>query len=91
MGSNRNVYVQWSVGERDATPWITLSVKNGGRCYSVRGFYQLESQGFVPGEGQIGSDLLSQHHTMPSRMWFVSQGFVLMQDNDPKYTSKLAH
>ena len=30
-----------------------------------------------------------QHHTIPSVMRLVGQGFVLVQDNDPKYTSKL--
>ena len=30
---------------------------------------------------------LLQHHTIPSGMGLVSQGFVLMQDNDPKQTT----
>ena len=29
-----------------------------------------------------------QHHVIPSGTWLVTQGFVLMQDNDPKPTSK---
>ena len=30
-----------------------------------------------------------QHHTIPYRTQLVGQGFILMQDNDPKHTSKL--
>ena len=30
-----------------------------------------------------------QHHTIPSGTFLVAQGFVLMQDNDPKHTSTL--
>ena len=56
------------------------------------GFCQLQIQGFAPGEEQIESDWLSQHTAVshePSRMWLVSQGFVLLQGNDPTYTGKL--
>ena len=39
---------------------------------------------------QTGYHSILQHHTIPSRMWLVGcQGFVLMQDNDPKHTRKL--
>ena len=30
-----------------------------------------------------------QPHTIPSGMWFMGQGFVLMQDNYSNHTSKL--
>ena len=30
-----------------------------------------------------------QHHMISSRTWLVGQRFVILQDNDPKYTSKL--
>ena len=52
----------------------------------------MQSYGFAPGEGQIESDWLSsilQLYVIISRMWFVSQGFVLLQDNDPKHSCKL--
>ena len=32
---------------------------------------------------------LLQHHTIPCRTQLVGQGFVLLQDNDPKHTGKL--
>ena len=63
----------------------------------MEGFCQLHSQGLALGEGQIYSDLLLQytafqmglhHHTIPSGMQLVGPEFVLMQDNDPKHTSK---
>ena len=39
----------------------------------------MQSKGFSPGEEQIES----------SGMQLVDQGFVFLQDNDPKHTSKL--
>ncbi len=44
-----------------------------------RGFWQLRKREFLTGEEQIES----------SGMQLVGQGFVFMQDNDPKHTSKL--
>ena len=38
---------------------------------------------------QTGYHSITQHLTIPSRTQLVGQGFVLMQDNDPKHTSKL--
>ena len=76
--SKFDVYVWQRVGERAATFCITPTIKHGG--------------GFAPGERQIESDQISQytaHHIIPSRTQLVVQGFVLMQDNDPKHMSKL--
>ena len=44
-------------------------------CYSVGRFCQLQSQGFAPDEGQIESDMLSQH-TVASRdpIWNAACG-----------------
>ena len=53
-------------------------------CVCVKGFCQLQSRGFAPGDHSI-----LQHHAIPSGMQLVSQGFVLMQDDDPKQTSRL--
>ena len=36
-----------------------------------------------------GYHSILQHHTIPSGTQHVGQGFVLMQDNDTKHTSKL--
>ena len=87
--SNRRVYVQWKVGERAETPCITPTVKHGrgfGMVWgaftncNVRDLYQLSANWIK----------LSQHTAaILSGMQLVGQGFVLMQDSDPKHTSKL--
>ena len=51
-------------------------------------FWQLQSWGFASDEWQIESDWLS-YYTIPSVMRLVSQGFIFIQDNDTKLTSKL--
>ena len=38
---------------------------------------------------QTGYHSILQHHAIPSGTGLVGQGFALMQDNDPEYTSKL--
>ena len=38
---------------------------------------------------QISYHSILQYHAIPSEMQLVGQGFVLMQDNDPKCISKL--
>ena len=38
---------------------------------------------------QTGHHSILQHHVISCGMWLVSQRFALMQDNDPKHTSKL--
>ena len=38
---------------------------------------------------QTGYHSILQHHTIPSGIQLVAQGFLLMQDNDRKNTSKL--
>ena len=38
---------------------------------------------------QTGYQSLQQHHAILSGKRLVGQGFVLMQDNDPKHTRKL--
>ena len=56
------------------------------------GFCLSQSRGFAPDEGQIESDRLSQHTAAsnnPSGIRLAGQGFVLMQDNYLKHTSKL--
>ena len=57
---------------------ITLTVKHG--------------QCSIHSEEQIESNLLSQHRAVshnPYGTRLVAQGFVLVQDNDPKHTSRL--
>ena len=37
---------------------------------------------------QTGYHSILQHHVIPSGTRLVGQGFLFMQDNDPKHTSK---
>ena len=78
---NRRVYVRRRVDERRL-------------CYIIGSFCQFQSRGFASGEVQIESNqlwLILWHHAIPSGTSFVSEGFVLMQFNDPTHTSKLCH
>ena len=81
------------VSERTATLCIITTIKPRGGSVMVRACSgQLQSQGFAPDEGQIESDYHSilQHHAIPSGIQLVNQGFVLMQDNDPRHTDKFS-
>ena len=61
----------------------------GRLYYGVGGFCPLQNQEFASGKGQIESHWLKQHTMIPSQTQLVGQGFVHMQDNDPKHMSKL--
>ena len=53
-------------------------------------FFQLQSQKFAPGNGKIESEQLSKHTTASHNLiWNAVCRFLLMQDYDPKHTSKL--
>ena len=92
--SNRRVYMRRSVSERAAIPSITPASKHEGvsvimcvyggvvNC-KVRDLHQVKGK-----LNQSGYHSTLQHHTIPSEMWLVREGFVLMQDNDPKHTCK---
>ena len=91
--SNGRVYMQWRVDEKAATPHIMPSVKNGGgsvlvweafaNC-KVGDLHQLKGK-----LNQTGYHSTLQHHAIPSEIWLVGQGFILLPDYDPKHTSKL--
>ena len=76
------------VGERAATPYITPTIKHGRGSIMLLSFYKVGilHQGKL---NQTDNQSILQHHTIPSGTQLVSQGFVLMQDNDPQHTSKL--
>ena len=91
FGLNRRIYMWWRVGERAATSishqpqsveevllwWVGGRAKSG-ICPQMKGKLN-----------QIGYHSKLQHHAIPSGMQLMGQGFVLMQDNDLKHTSKL--
>ena len=94
FGSNLRIYVQRIVGKRAATPCITSTVKyressvmvwgSFANC-KIRDLHQVKDR-----LNQTGYHRILQHHVILSGMWLVGhQGFVLMQDNDPKYTCQL--
>ena len=91
--SNRWVYVPWRVGERVTTPCIIHTIKHGGGSVMVWEAFancKLGNLHQVMGKlNQTSYQSIWQHHVIWSGTWLVSQGFVLIQDNDPKHTSKL--
>ena len=52
--------------------------------WKVRELHQVKAK-----LNQTGYHNILQNHIIPLGMWFVHQEFVLMQDNDPKHSSKL--
>ena len=83
----------WRVGERAATPCITPTVKHGGGSVMVWGLLPIKVRDLHQVKGklnQTGYHSKLQHHAIPSGMRLVGQGFLLMQDNDPKHTNKLS-
>ena len=92
FGSNRRVYVQWQVDEGTGTPCITPIVKHGGGSVIVWGAFANSKVGDLhQAKGklnQTGYLSIPWHHAILFGTWLVGQGFVFMQDNDPKHTSK---
>ena len=91
--SNRRVYVQWRVGKRPATSCIIPTVKQEGgsnMAWEAFGDCQIGDLHQVKGKlNQTSYHSLLQHHATPSETQLMSQRFVLIQYNSPKYTSKL--
>ena len=59
-------------------------------CYGVGDFAKVRDLHQVKSKlNQTSYHSIHQQHVIPSRTQLVAQGFVLMQDNDPNYTSKL--
>ena len=62
-------------------------------CYGVRDFCQLykvgDSHQVNDKFHQTGYHSILQHHAILSGTRLVGQRFILMQDNNPKHTSKL--
>ena len=82
FGSNRRVSVWRKVGEKAATPNITPTIKHGRGSVMVVG-------AFANCKVKIKLAITVYCSINPSGMLFVGQGFVIMQDNDAKHTSKL--
>ena len=93
LGLNMRVCVRRRVVERAATACITLTVKHGEGFAMVWGAFANCKVGDLhqmKGKlNQTGNHSILQHHTIPPGTRLVDQGFILMQHNDPKHTSKL--
>ena len=87
------VYMQRRVGKIAATPCITQTVKHRGGFIVVLGdFANCKIRDLIQVKGklnQTGNHSILQHHLIPSGTQLVAQGSVIMQDYDPKHTSKL--
>ena len=86
--------MQQSIGKRAATPCITPTIKHRGSSVIVLGPFANCKVGDlhqVMGKlNQTGYHSILQHNTIIPGTWLVSQGFLLMQDNDPKHACKLS-
>ena len=91
--SNRRICKLRRVGERTATPCITPTLKHGGGSvmdweafanYKVGDLYQVKGK-----LNHTGYHKILQDHANYSGMRLVAPGFLLIQDNNPKHTSKL--
>ena len=90
FGSNRRVCVQQKVNESATTPCITSTVKHReGTVMVLEDFANCKIKDLHKMKGKLNQTnyhSILHHHVIP---WLVGQGFVLMQDNDPKHTCKL--
>ena len=81
------------VGERAATLCITPTVKHGGGTFMIwETFINCKDRYLHQVKGklnQTGYHSILQYHAIWSGMQLVGQGFVFIQDNDPKHTRKL--
>ena len=91
LWSNKRVYVLQRVSERTANSCIPPTVKHGGNSIMVwgRAFASWKVEDSRSNLNRTGYQSIQQYHAIPSGTRLLDQGFVLMQDNDPKFTSKL--
>ena len=84
--------MQRRVGEGDAASCITSTVNQGGgrvivweafAIYKVKDLYQVKGK-----LNQTGHHRKLPHHAIQFEIQPEVQGFVLMQNNNPKHTSK---
>lgn len=93
FGSRRRIFVRRSATERLTPQCVAPTVKHGGGsvmvwgCFAMRGVGDLvQIRGILKKEGY--RDIL-ENNMLPSGLRVVGEQFVLMQDNDPKHSSKL--
>lgn len=93
FGSRRRVYVRRRIGERLTPECIVPTVKHGGGAVMLWGCFAGNSAGDIHRVtgilNQNGYHSILQRHAIPSGTRLIGDNFVLMQDNDPKHTSKL--
>ena len=91
--SNRRAYVRQRFGERAATYSITPTIKHeGGSVMVFRAFANCKVSNLHHMKGKFNQNRYHsklQHQTIPFGRQLMGRRFVLMQYNDPKYTSKL--
>ena len=92
FGSSRRVFVRRRVGKRMGPQCVTPTVKHGGGRVMIWGSFAGSRVGDlhrVTGTlNQKGDHSILKRHAIPSGLRLVRQGFILLQDNDPKHTSR---
>lgn len=79
-------------GERYINQYITPTVKHGGRSVGLWGFGNDKVGNLIHIKNTLMKERyhrILQYHALPSGKKLIGRGFVLQQDNDPKYASKL--
>jgi len=93
FGQNRRVYVRRSAEEKMLPVCVVPTVKHGGGSINVWGCFSEAGLGdLVRIDGIMKKEdyrKILQTNAIPSGLRLNGPGFVLMQDNDPKHTSKL--
>ena len=93
FGQNRRIYVRRSPSEKMLPECIVPTLKHGGGSVMVWGCFSGSGIGdLVRIDGIMKKEEykeILETHAIPSGLRLNGPGFIFMQDNDPKHTSKL--
>lgn len=93
FGQKRRVYVRRSAEEKMLPSCVVPTIKHGGGSIMVWGCFSSAGVGdLIRIDGIMNKEKYRQileEHTLPSGLRLIGPGFTLMQDNDPKHSSKL--
>ena len=93
FGQRRRIYIKRTTKEKMIPECLVPTIKHGGGSVMVWGCFSSAGVGdLVKIEGIIKKEqykTILENNAIPSGLRTIGRGFVFMQDNNPKHTSKL--